>query len=67
MYIDASKTVAAPYSQSYELIFGQNAGKECVPMSLCSMIYSNKQGINSTNDLVAIMCIGNSCIQVCLN
>ena len=59
VYIDPSKTIAAPYSQGYQLIFGRNAGQQCVAMSLCSLIYSNKQGINSANDLVAIMSIGN--------
>ena len=28
-------------------------------MSLCSLIYNNKQGVNSANDLVSIMNIGN--------
>ena len=59
VYIDPSKTIAAPYSQGYELIFGRNAGQQCLAMSLCSLIYSNKQGIYSANDLVAIMSIGN--------
>ena len=58
VYIDPSKTVAAPYSQGYELIFGQNAGQQCA-MSLCSLIYQSKQGINSASDLVAIVNIGN--------
>ena len=59
MSTDPSKTVAAPYSQGYELIFGQNTRQECVQMSFCSLIDSNKQVINSTNDLVAIMSGGN--------
>ena len=33
VYIDPFKTVAAPYSQGYESIFGQNAGQQCVAMS----------------------------------
>lgn len=67
VYIDPSKEVAAPYSQGQELIFGQNAGQDCVPVSLCSLIYSDKQGINYTNDLVAVMSMGISCVQFCLN
>ena len=59
MYIDPSKTIMAPYSQANELVFGQNSGHQCVTMSLCSLIYNNKQGINSANDLVSIMNIGN--------
>ena len=59
MYIVPSKTIMAPYSQANELVFGQNSGHQCVTMSLCSLIYNNKQGINSANDLVSIMNIGN--------
>ena len=36
MYVDPSKTIAAPYSQGNELVFGENAGQQCVAMSLCS-------------------------------
>ena len=43
MYIDPSKTRTAPYSQANELVFGQNSGQQCVAMSLCSLIYNNKQ------------------------
>ena len=59
VYVDPSKTIAAPYSQGNELVFGQNAGQQCVAMSLCSLIYINKQGISSVNDLIQIMNIGN--------
>ena len=59
LYMDPSKTLTAPYSQANELVFGQNSGQQCVAMSLCSLIYNNKQGINSANDLVSIMNIGN--------
>ena len=38
--------------------FGQKAGQQCVAMSLCSLIYNNKQGISSVNDLIQIMNIG---------
>ena len=59
MYVDPSKTIAAPYSQGNELVFGQNVEQQCVAMSLCSLIYNNKQGIGSANDLIQIMNIGN--------
>ena len=59
MYIDPSKTITAPYSQANGLVFGQNSGQQCVAMILCSSIYDNIQGINSANDLVSIMNIGN--------
>ena len=59
MYVDPSKTIAAPYNQGNELVFGQNAGQQCVAMRLCSLIYNNKQGISSANNLIQIMNIGN--------
>ena len=59
MYVDPNKTIAAPYSQGNELVFRQNAGQHCVAISLCSLIYNNKQGIISANDLIQMMNIGN--------
>ena len=53
------KTKVAPYSQGNELVFGQNAGQQCVAMSLCSLVSNNTQGISSANDLTQIMDIGN--------
>ena len=53
-YIDPHKTIT-----NNELVFGQSSGQQCVAMSLCSLIYNNKQGINSANDLVSIMNIEN--------
>ena len=58
-YVDPNKTIVAPYSQGNELVFGQNAGQQCVAMSLCSLIYNDTQGISSANDLIQIMNIGN--------
>ena len=57
MYIDPSKTITALDSQANinELVFGQNSGQQCIAKSLCSLIYKNKQGINSANDLLSIM------------
>ena len=59
MYVDPSQTIAAPYSQGNELVSGQNAREQYATMSLCSMIYNNKQGFSSVNDLIQIMNIGN--------
>ena len=59
MYIDPNKTIIAPYSQGNELVFRENSGQQCVPMSLCSLIWNNKQGIHSSGDLINIMNIGN--------
>ena len=58
-YVDPSGTIAAPYNQGNELVFGQNVRQQCVAMSLCSLIYNNKQGISSANDLIQIIKIGN--------
>ena len=46
-------------TQANELVFGQSPGQQCVSMSLCPLIYNNKQGINSANHLVSIMNIAN--------
>ena len=59
MYVDLSQTVAARYSQGNELVFGQNAGQQCVVISLYCLIPNTKQGISSANDLIQIMNIGN--------
>ena len=61
VYVDPSETctIAGPYSQGHELLFGQNARQRCVAMSLCSLIYNKKQGISSANDLIQVMNIGN--------
>ena len=58
-YVEPTKTIAPPYSQGNELVFGQNMGQQCVAMSLRSLIYNNKQGISSVNDFIQIMNIGN--------
>ena len=46
-------------SQGNVHIFGVNAGQQCVAMSLCALIYHNMRGINSSNDLLKTMHIGN--------
>ena len=37
--IDPMRTVSADYSQGNETLFGENAGKQCVAMSLTAIIY----------------------------
>ena len=54
-----SNTIAAPLSQGNELVFGQNAGQQCVAMSLRSLTYNTRQMINSGHDLIDIVNIGN--------
>ena len=66
VYVDSSKTctIAVPYSQGHEFLFGQNARPQCVAMSLCSLIYNKKQGISSANYLIQIMNIGNQLYSI---
>ena len=40
VYVDATKTIHAPYCQGNVAVFGENAGQQCVAMSLCALIYS---------------------------
>ncbi len=58
-YVDPNKTIAAPYSQGNELLFGQNTGQQSIAMSLCSLIYNITKRISTANDLIQIMNIGN--------
>ena len=57
--MDPSKTINAPYGQGNVVVFGQNAGQQCVAMSLCALIYHNMKGIGNPDDLKQIMHIGN--------
>ena len=36
---DTMRTTSADYSQGNEALFGENAGKQCVAMSLTTIIY----------------------------
>ena len=38
--VDPTKTICADFSQGCQTRFGQNAGKQCVAMSLTSIVYS---------------------------
>ena len=57
--IDPTLTVKAPYSQGDFTVFGANAGQQCIAVSFCALIYNNIKGINTCNDLVQIMEMGN--------
>ena len=57
--VDSRKTIKAPYSQGDVVVFGLNAGQQCVVMSLWALIYTNMKGIGNPNDLKQIMHIGN--------
>ena len=47
VYVDATKTIHAPYCQGNVEVFGENAGQQCVAMSLCALIYSKIRRITS--------------------
>ena len=49
----------APYSQGDVVVFEQNAGQQCVEMSLCALIYHNMKGISKPGDFKQIRHIGN--------
>ena len=40
VYVDAAKTINAPYCQGNVTVFGENARQQYVAMSLCASIYS---------------------------
>ncbi|KAK2554154.1 hypothetical protein P5673_024509 [Acropora cervicornis] len=44
---DPMRTVSADYSQGNEALFGENAGKQCVAMSLTAIIYHQIEQIQS--------------------
>ena len=60
VYVDhATKTIHAPYCQGNVVVFGENAGKQYVAMSLCALIYSKIRKITSVDDMIQIMTVGN--------
>jgi len=44
--IDPMRTVPADYSQGNEALFGENAGKQCVAMSVTAIIYHQIEHIS---------------------
>ena len=61
VYVDATKTIHAPYCQGNVVVFGENAGQQCVAMSLCALLYSKIRRITSVDDMMLVT----SCILVC--
>ena len=57
--VDASKTIHAPYSQGNSVVFGPNAGKQCVAMSLIAILFDFMYSIRSSSDLEEILNVGN--------
>ena len=58
-HVDPNKTIKESYKKGEVVVFGQNAGQECVAMSLCALIYHNMKGISNPGDLKQIVHIGN--------
>ena len=54
VYVDAAKTIHAPYCQGNVTVFGENAGQQYVGMSLCALIYSKITKITSVDDMTQI-------------
>ena len=57
--VDPTKTIVAPYSQGNSLVFGSNAGKQCVAMSLIAILFEFIYLIRTSSHLVEIMNVGN--------
>ena len=57
--VDPSKTIHAPYSQGNSFVFGSNAGKQCVAMSLIAILFDFIYSIRSSSGLKEIMNVGN--------
>ena len=60
--IDSTRTLCADYSQGNEALFGENAGKQCVAMSLTALIYHEIEDFNlwTSSILNNIFTIGNN-------
>ena len=59
MPIDPTRTICADYSQGNEALFGENAGKQCVAMSLTAVIYHHIEDIylwtsSTSNNILTI-------------
>ena len=58
VYVDAAKTINAPYCQGNVTGFGENGGQRCVAMSPCALIYSKITKMTSVDDMTQIMIVG---------
>ena len=59
VYVDATKTIHAPYCQGNVVVVGENGGQQCVAMSSCALIYSKIRRITSVDDMIQILTVGN--------
>ena len=67
VYVEAKKTINAPYLQGNVTGFGEIGGQRCVAMSLCALIYSKITKITSVDDMTQIMIVGSqlySCLSL---
>ena len=64
--VDSTYTVHADFHQGNESMFGSNAGKQCVAMSLCSVVYSEIKSVNiwDTSIMNKILINGNNLYSV---
>ena len=60
--IDSTRTVCADYNQGNKVLFVENAGKQCVAMSLAAIIYHHIEDIHlwSSSILNNILVTGNN-------
>ena len=60
--VDPTFTVHADFNQGNELMFGMNAGKQCVAMSLYAIVYKEIKSVNIWDRLMlnSILIFGNS-------
>ena len=58
VYVDATKTINAPYCQGNVTGFGENGGQRCVAMSPCALIYSKITKMTSVDDMTQVMIVG---------
>ena len=61
-FLQATRTICANYSQGNQVVFGENAGKQCVTISLTAAIYYHLEDINfwTSSTLNNILTIGNN-------
>ncbi len=64
--VDSTHTVHADFHQGNELMFGSHAGKQCVVMSLCSIVYNEVKPVNiwDTPIMNQILYYGNNLYSV---
>jgi len=55
--VDATKTIHTLYCQGNVTVFGENAGQQCVAMSLCALLYSKITKITSVGNMTQIIIV----------